>query len=100
MTEINADTAEQDPGQGDAAVGAAPAHHAAGPGQHAAPPGQHPASPAHHAAGPAHHHVGRLEVGGRDQSVGHQRPADDAAHSAQVRVTTQLRIGRCRVLHG
>src|SRR5580692_3154118 len=32
MTEMNADTAEQDPGQGDASVGAAPAHHAAGPG--------------------------------------------------------------------
>ena len=57
MTEMNADTAEQDPGQGDASVGAAPAHHAAGPGQHAAPPGQHPASPAHHAASPAHHHA-------------------------------------------
>src|SRR5580692_2470024 len=57
MTEMNADTAEQDPGQGDASVGAAPAHHAAGPGQHAAPPGQHPASPAHNAASPAHHHA-------------------------------------------
>jgi EmrB/QacA subfamily drug resistance transporter len=61
MTEMNADTGA--PGQGDAVVGAGPAHHAASSGHHAASPGRHATDLDHHAAGPARHAAG-TEPGG------------------------------------